>query len=64
LFQDGNPFFNNVTQFSIDLCLLISMTAWTNNARTLPDKALVFIGLFGNLDVQGTVFHSLPSQAL
>ncbi len=43
LVHKSNPLFHNVAQLGIDVCLRVAVTAGTNNAGTLPDKALILV---------------------
>jgi hypothetical protein len=58
------PFVDNLTQFGVDFCFVIAITAWTNNAGTLSDKAFVFVGPFNDFYVASTLVHDFESSII
>ena len=52
-----HPFVDNLTELFIDLDLIGSVTARSDNAGTLSNETPVLIGPLDQLDVARTLFH-------
>ena len=62
LLEDFDPLIDDLTKLRINLRFIITMTARTDEAGTLADEALVFVGPFNDLDIAIALIHDRDSS--